>query len=163
MDTQDLEKEYHVSRYIIVYKFILGLFETFLGIGTIIFGRRIYEIYLNFRNSELLEDPHDVLVVIAQSIIPYLFAHRYYVVLILLLLGITKLAGAVGLWYRKHWGLDILVAVTILLLPFESYYLIIHPSFPKIAYFLINLLIALYLVNFNPKGYFINFKSRMTK
>lgn len=163
MNTQELEKEYHVSRYIIAYKFILGLFETFLGIGTIIFGRKIYEIYLNFKSSELLEDPHDLLVTIAERVIPYLFAHRWYVVLILLLLGITKIIGSVGLWYKKHWGLDVLIMVTIALLPFESYYLIIHPSFSTIAYFLINILIALYLVNFNPKGYFTNLKSRIKK
>ncbi len=163
MNTQGLEKEYHVSRYIIAYKFILGLFETFLGIGTIIFGRRIYEIYLNFKSNELLEDPHDLLVSIAQTAIPYLFAHRGYVIFILLLLGITKMVGSVGLWYRKHWGLDVLIAVTIALLPFESYYLIIQPSFSKTAYFLINILIALYLVNFNPKGYFTNLKNRITK
>lgn len=163
MDTQNLEKEYHVSRYIIAYKFILGLLETLLGVGTLIFGKRIYEIYLNFRNSEALEDPHDLLVFITEKTIPYLFAHRGYVVLILLLLGLTKMVGSVGLWYRKHWGLDILIVVTIALLPFESYYLIIHPSLSKSAYFLINILIALYLVNFNPKGYFTNFKKRIGK
>ncbi len=163
MDTQRLEKEYHVSRYIIVYKFILGLFETFLGVGTIIFGRRIYELYLNFKNNQLLEDPHDLLIFITERTIPYIFTHRKYVVLILLLLGLTKLIGAIGLWYRKHWGLDILVGVTVILLPFESYYLIIHPSISKTVYFLINIFIALYLVNFNPKGYFTNFKNRITK
>lgn len=163
MNTQGLEKGYHVSRFIIAYKFILGLFETFLGIGTIIFGRKIFEIYLNFRNNELLEDPHDLLVAIAERVVPYLFAHRGYVVLILLLLGITKMVGSVGLWYKKHWGLDVLIVVTIILLPFESYYLVIHPSFLKTAYFLINILIALYLVNFNPKDYFTNLKDRITK
>jgi uncharacterized membrane protein len=163
MDTQQLEKEYHVSRYIIAYKFILGLLETILGLGTLFFGSKMYEIYLNFKNSELLEEPHDVLVFLTEKIIPYLFAHKGYVVLILLLLGLTKVAGSAGLWYRKHWGLDILIVVTIALLPFESYYLIIHPSPSKLAYFLINILIALYLVNFNPKGYFTDLKKRIAK
>lgn len=163
MNTQELEKEFHVSRYIIAYKFILGFLETLLGVGTLIFGKIMYDVYLNFKNTEALEEPHDLLVFLTEKIVPYLFAHRGYVVLILLLLGLTKMVGSIGLWYRKHWGLDILIIVTIGLLPFESYYLIIHPSFSKIAYFLINLFIALYLVNFNPKGYFVNFKRRISK
>ncbi len=163
MNTQGLEKGYHISRLIIAYKFILGLLETLLGIGTIIFGRRIYEIYVNFKNNELLEDPHDLLVFIAEKIVPYIFAHQGYVVFILLLLGITKIIGSVGLWYRKHWGLDVLIVVTIILLPFETYYLVTQPSVSKIVFFLINFLIALYLVNFNPKGYFTNLKKRIKK
>lgn len=161
MVTQNLEKEYHVSRYIIVYKFILGLFEVILGFGIIIFGKKIYELYLNFRNSELLEDPHDLLAKATEKFIPFLLAHQGYVVFILLLLGITKMVGSVGLWYRKHWGLDVLIVVTIALLPFEIYAILAHPSLTKTAYFIINLFIALYLVNFNPKGYFTNLKERI--
>ena len=163
MNTQNLEKEYHVSRYIIIYKFILGLLEVVLGLGMIFFEKKIYELYLNFRNSELLEDPHDLLAYFTEKFIPYILAHQGYIVLILLILGITKMAGAIGLWYRKHWGLDILIVVTIALLPFEIYALITHPSLTKTAYFLINLFIALYLVNFKPKDYFTHLKKRITR
>ena len=163
MNEERLEKEYHVSRYIIAYKFILGLFEVILGVGIIIYGKKIYELYINFRNSELLEDPHDLLAQVTERLIPYILAHQGYVVFILLLLGITKMAGCVGLWYKKHWGLDILIVVTIALLPFEIYAMVAHPSLTKTAYFIINLFIALYLVNFNPKGYFTHLKKRITK
>lgn len=157
------QSEIRVAKYIIVYKFLLGFFETVLGFGMIIYGKRIYDMYLSFRNNELLEDPHDFLAFWAEKIVPYLLMHRGWVVFILLTLGLTKMVGAVGLWYRKHWGLDILIVVTIALLPFEIYALITHPSFTKTAYFVINLFIALYLVNFNPKGYFINLKKRVVK
>ena len=69
--------------------------------------------------------------------------------------------GAVGLWYHKHWGLDILIVVTIILLPFEVVNLFRHLSLLNTAYFVINMLIALYLVNFNPKGYFTHLKHRL--
>lgn len=158
---QDLS-EIKVARYIIVYKFLLGLFETILGFGILIFGQAIYDMYVNFRDNELLEDPHDFLAIWAEKIVPYLLMHKNYVVLILLLLGITKMVGSIGLWYRKHWGLDILIMVTIALLPFEIYALVTHPSFSKSAYFIINLFIALYLVKFNPKGYFTNLHKRIS-
>ena len=158
---QEDKEEVRVARYIIVYKFLLGLLETLLGLGMIIFGRTIFELYTNFRNNELFEEPHDFLAMVVEKIMPYILAHRGWVVLILLLLGITKMAGAVGLWYRKHWGLDILIVVTIALLPFEVYALLAHPSLTKTAYFIINLFIALYLVRFNPKGYFTTLKNRI--
>lgn len=161
MNTKNLEKAYHVSGYIIIYKFILGLVETILGAGIILFGRRLFETYLNFAQSELLEDPHDLLATILEKFIPYIFRHHGLIAFILLLLGISKMVGAAGLWYHKHWGLDILIIVTILLLPFEIANLFLHPSLLNTAYFLINLLIALYLVNFNPKGYFTNLKHRI--
>ena len=70
------------------------------------------------------------------------------------------MAGTIGLWYRKHWGLDILMVVTILLLPFELFSIAEHPSLTKASFFIINMFIALYLVDFNPKGYFTKFKKR---
>src|SRR3989344_2127092 len=110
MNTQNLEEEYHVSRYIIVYKFLLGLFETILGLGMLLFGSKISELYINFTNRELLEEPHELLALILQRIVPFS--------------------------------------------------LNVHPSLSKITFFIINMLIALYLVNFNPKGYFTKLKKR---
>lgn len=160
MDRQKVENQYHISRYIIIYKFILGLFEVVLGAGIIIYGKKIFQLYLDFRNNELFEDPHDLLALILEKFVPYIFAHRGYVIFILLLLGISKMAGALGLWFRKPWGLDILVIVTIILLPFESYSILTHPTLTKLSYFIINLFIALYLVNFKPKDYFTKLKKR---
>ncbi len=161
MDTKNLEKEYHISRYIIAYKFILGLLEVILGLGIIAYGRKIYLLYAEFRNNEVLEDPHDLVATTLERIVPFLLAHQGYVVFILLLLGITKMIGCIGLWQRKHWGLDVLIFVTIGLLPFEISALIIHPNLTKTSFFIINLFIALYLVNFNPKGYFTSLKTRI--
>lgn len=161
MTTKRLDQELDVSRYIIVYKFILGLFELILGLGIIFVGSQMVEIYENFKAKELLEDPHDLLIGILEKIIPYLLRHQGYIVLILVVLGLVKIIGAAGLLYRKHWGLDLLVVLTISLLPFQVYNLIAFYSLAKLAYFAINVFIALYLVRFQPETYFSNLKRRM--
>jgi uncharacterized membrane protein (DUF2068 family) len=153
----------HVSRIVIIYKFLLGLLEVLLGVGIFFFGDLLYEVYLNFRNSELLEEPHDFIALITEKLIPYLFAHQGYIVLILIFLGVTKMVGCVGLWYKKQWGLDILMAVTVFLLPFEIYAVIAHPTYSKVTFFLVNLFIAFYLVNFRPGDYFKDVQKRVRK
>lgn len=161
MDTRNLEKEFHVSKYIIAYKIILGIFELLLGLGMIFFGNRIFQLYINFRTAELLEDPHDLLVNIIERFVPYIFEHQGLIVFLLFLLAVVKIAGAVGLYYRRHWGLDLLVGLTILLLPFEGYHLLAKFSLLKLSYFIINIFIALYLVNFKPKHYFVGLRHRI--
>lgn len=162
MDAENEREQIFVSRYIIAYKFILGLLELLLGLGITFFGNNVYRIYLSFRNGELLEDPHDLLVNILEKFMPYVIEHRGFIAIILLVLALVKMVGSIGLLYRKHWGLDLMVGLTIALLPFEAYYLFIHLSYARFAYFLINILIALYLVNFKPKHYFVGLKERLT-
>ncbi len=149
-----------ISNYIIAYKFSLGVFETLLGIAIILFGKQAVMVYEAFKSRELLEDPHDLLIQILQSLIPYLLTHRGLIVLILFGLGFIKIFGAIGLWYGKHWGLDLLVGLTFLVLPFDLYYLIINPSLPKLSFFLINMFIAFYLIQFEPRKYFKEFVKR---
>ncbi len=157
---RETKEELHVSKYIIIYKFILGIIELILGTGIIIFGKPILSIYRKYSVRELLEDPHDLLASILEKIIPYLTAHLGYLVVILLVLGVVKIVAAIGLFYKKHWGLDLLIILTMILLPFELYNLFLRPSPIKIVYFIVNILIALYLVNFKPQQYFSNLRKR---
>lgn len=161
MDSQQFEKELHVSRYIIIYKFVLGLLELILGIGILLFGKQAIETYQNFKSEELLEDPHDLLITITEKLLLFVLEHQGYIVLILILLGVVKITGAIGLFYHRHWGLDILVILTLLLLPFQTYSLVFHPSIDKAASFVINILIALYLVQFKPAEYFVRVKNKI--
>lgn len=163
MDTENIEEELHVSRYIIIYKFLLGFSEVLLGLGIVIFGKKIFHIYLSFRSEELFEDPHDLLARLLSHIVPYIFEHQGYVVFVLLLIGIVKMIGSVGLFYKKHWGLDMLVILTFILLPFEAYSLVRHPSIYKVGFFIANIFISLYLVNFKPKHYFIRLHRRIKR
>lgn len=158
---EKLESEFHVSRVIIVYKFTLGLIELILGLGIVFAGRQIFDIYQTFKTNELLENPHDLLAFILEKFVPYVFEHQVYIVLVLLSLGLVKIVGAIGLIYRKHWGLDLLVALTLILLPIDGYSLLSRPTFAKLIYFAINLFIALFLVNFEPHKYFTDFKKRI--
>ncbi len=109
MATKDLERDLHISSYIIVYKFILGLIELILGVGIVFLGKQVLELYESFKSQELLEDPHDTFVLISQRLLPFIVEHQGYIVLILILLGVVKMVGSIGLFYRKHWGLDLLV------------------------------------------------------
>ncbi|MBI3380097.1 DUF2127 domain-containing protein [Candidatus Gottesmanbacteria bacterium] len=163
MNTQGLEKGYHVSFYIIIYKFILGVIELLLGLGIVSFGNQIFTVYQTFKSQELLEDPHDLLISLAEKILPYILEHKIYIILLLIIIGLIKIIGAIGLYYRKHWGLDLLVGITVLFLPFDVYNILIHPTLAKFIYLLVNIFIALFLVNFKPKEYILKIKSRVRR
>ena len=49
--------------------------------------------------------------------------------------------------------MDLLVSLTVLMLPFQVVSLFLHPSIPDLVYLVAGLLIALYLVNFKPKAW----------
>lgn len=161
MSEKNYQEELEVSRLIILYKLVSGFLEIMLGSALLLFGRQLYRFYQNFQLEELFEDPHSLIVVFLRRMVPYIFEHRINIILILFLLGFVKMAGAIGLYYRKHWGLDLLVGLTILLLPFDGYSLVTTPTLTQLGYFLINLLIAFYLVNFKPHEYFRDFKQRV--
>lgn len=162
MNSRRIHPELKVSIYVIAYKFLLGVLELILGFGIIIFGNQILKLYFNFREQELINDPDDLIVHLVEKVIPYFLAYRSYIILILIVLGLVKVVGAVGLYYKKYWGLDLLIGLTFLLLPFDLATLLEHSSWTKVFYFLINLLIALYLVQFQPTTYFKNLKDRIS-
>lgn len=152
------ESTKEVSTLIIAYKLISGILEIFLGFGMMLFDKRIFQLYRNFRAQELLEDPHDILARLLQAIMPTLIQHRVYIISLLLLFGVVKIIGAIGLQLKKEWGLDVLVGLFVFLFPFDLYYFITSPSAAKLIYLVINTFIALYLVQFRPHEYFVRWK-----
>ncbi|HEX9007756.1 MAG TPA: DUF2127 domain-containing protein [Patescibacteria group bacterium] len=150
IDEQIIEEEYHVSWYIIAYKFIYGLVEFILGTGIIFYGKTVLTRYNSYAAQELLEDPHDLIVRLTHGVVPNLLAHNVSLAFYLILLGGVKIAGSIGLIYKKNWGVDLLVALTIVMFPFQFIRLLIHPSLPDFIYIFIGILISLYLVNFRP-------------
>ncbi len=70
-----------------------------------------------------------------------------------MVLGLAKIAGAVGLVYKKNWGVDLLVGLTVIILPFQLINLVVHPSFFDFLYLLIGIGIALYLTRFKPHAW----------
>ncbi len=150
---QQIENEFHVSVYIVAYKFILGLSEFLGGVVIGFFGSRIYQVYQASLFKELSEDPHDLLARLSESVVPSVLTHNTYVVIYLLVLGLAKMVGAAGLIYKQNWGVDLLVVLTILMAPFQVINLVLHPQIFDLLYLVVGLLIALYLIEFKPKAW----------
>ena len=146
-------EEHHVSKIIIAYKFVYGLFEFISGWGIALFGNQLLAQYLLLVSRELSEDPHDLIAHLSMAIIPNLFSHNTIIVITLILLGSTKIAGAIGLVNKKNWGVDLLVGLTVLMLPFQLINIFIHRTFFDLLYLLVGIFIALYLVRFKPKAW----------
>lgn len=148
-----LEKEFHVSIYIVIYKFMLGILEFSVGIAIALFGSQIYRSYQTSLLKELSEDPHDLLARVSEAIVPNVLTHHTYILLTLLLLGLAKMAGAIGLVYKQNWGVDLLVGLTLIMAPFQIVGLILHPGLFNLLYLVVGLVIALYLMEFRPKAW----------
>ena len=106
---EQIEKKFHVSIYILVYKFVLGLLELSAGAAIAFFGSRIYEAYQTSLIKELSEDPHDLLARLSENVVPNVLTHNTLIIAYLIVLGLAKMVGAVGLIYKKNWGVDLLV------------------------------------------------------
>jgi len=148
---EQIEKEFHVSWYIVAYKLLFGLTEFLLGVSITFFGQTAIRWYRAYAAQELFEDPHDLLVRLTEGVIPNVLTHHTFLVLYLMLLGSAKIAGAIGLIYKQTWGVDLLVGLTIIMLPFQLVQLALHPSLPDFIYIGTGLFIALYLINFRPR------------
>ncbi len=149
----EIESEFHVSIYIVVYKFVLGLIEFSAGMTIALAGSRIYQVYQADLLKELSEDPHDLLARLSETVVPNVLTHNTYVVIYLLVLGLAKMIGAVGLVYKQNWGVDLLVLLTILMAPFQIVNLVLHPHIFDLLYLVVGLLIALYLIEFRPRAW----------
>ncbi len=148
-----IEKEFHVSVYIVIYKFVLGLIEFSAAVTIALAGSRIYQFYQASLLKELSEDPHDLLARLSESVVPNFLTHNTFVVIYLVVLGVAKMVGAVGLIYKQDWGVDLLVLLTILMAPFQIVNLILHPHVFDLFYLVVGLLIALYLIEFRPRAW----------
>ena len=150
---EQIEKEFHVSIYILIYKFLLGMVEFLTGVAIIFFGSRIYEIYQSSLIKELSEDPHDLIARLSESVVPNVLTHNTYIIFYLVVLGLAKMLGAIGLIYKKNWGVDLLVGLTVLMAPFQVVNLVLHPNLLDLIFFVVGLAIALYLVEFKPRAW----------
>lgn len=148
-----IEKEYHVSIYIVIYKFILGVSEFSLGIAMAFFGEQIYRSYQFSLLTELSEDAPDLLERISETVVSTVLMPSTFVVVSLILLGLTKMVGAVGLIRKQNWGVDLLVGLTVLMAPFQIISLILHPRILDLVFLIVGVVIALYLVEFRPKAW----------
>ncbi len=150
---EETEKKFHVSIYVLVYEFVVGIFELVSGIGIAVFGSRMYQLYHTTVIKELSEDPDDLLARLSEKLVPNLLTHNTYVILYLLALGLVKIVGAIGLIYEQNWGVDLLVILILLMAPFQIIGLILRRNYFDLLYLVVGLLIALYLVEFRPAAW----------
>lgn len=147
---EHIEAEFHVSWYIIAYKFLFGLTEFLFGTGITLFGKNALTWYRIYAARELSEDPHDLIVHLTRSLVPNILTHHTFLAFYLLVLGGAKIAGAIGLMRHENWGVDLLVALTLIMFPFQFVRLLMHPSVADFFYIFTGIGIALYLINFRP-------------
>ena len=141
---------HHVSPVIIYYKLLTGIVELLFGLGFLFLGRNIATLYARYAIKEFLEDPHDIFITLVQKIAPTLVHYHTYLIVTMIVFGVVKTIGAIALFFDKEWGLDILVLFFFIMLPFDLYTLFSLPTMTKTLYFLVNVLITLYLVEFKP-------------
>ena len=150
------------SGYIVAYKLILGTIESISGIMILVFGKRATAFYRIYVARELSEDPHDLFVRLTTRLVPFLITHQVYFEITLLLFGLVKIAGAIGLLYRRHWGVDLIVGLTVIMFPFQTVELIRSPSIFTFLYIALGLIISLYLVHFEPQHWVHRMHRRIT-
>ncbi len=155
-------RDQEVSALIIGYEFALGLIETLLGLGIVFFGKAVIAQYQTLRDSEFLNEGHDLLVDLLQKVIPYVSDHRVYVSVLLLALGLVKIASSIGLWMGKKWGKHLMIGLLVVLIPFDVVGILKHPKLLELIYLLIDVLIILFMTGFKPHHYFLEVK-RMFK
>lgn len=149
---------HQTSNLIIIYELILGTFEVVFGVGLLFLWNTLLSLYYQMSSGELLEDSNDLIVRSIEQVLPHLFAHRYYIALLLVALGVVKISSGIGMYYKKEWANHLLVALLVVLIPFDISEMIIHFSVFDLGYLLIDILIVLYLIHFNPRQYLIEVK-----
>lgn len=134
---------------LILYKFLAGMVEVSIGGAFGIFGNRFLQVYQNFELSHLREDPN-LYVQTVERAIPFLLDHRTYIIITFFTFGLGKIIGAVGLWYEKLWAIYLMIFLGLILIPFELTDFITHPTEFKFFYMVANIVIVIYLTQFNP-------------
>lgn len=142
-----------VPKIIIAYELILGLFELISGLGILLFGNKLLDIYNHIRNTELIQDPNDLMVKLTEKLVPNLVSHHISVALLLTAFGVIKISSGIGLIYRKVWAEHLLIVFLIILIPFEIVGLLRHFSLADLGYLVVDVAIVTYLVHFKPVDY----------
>ncbi len=130
---------------VVLYELVVGSIETTIGLGLIIFGEELQELYFNFRNTGILDSPHGLIITSVQKYAPFLSAHYLFIGIYLFLVGLTKIICGIGLSQRKRWADYLLVGLLLVFLPLDIVGLLHHPSITRILFVSLNIVIILYL------------------
>lgn len=127
---------------IVGFKLLSGAAELVGGLSLLILPPSLLKIIFSLASAEeLREDPNDPFVLFIQHRLPQLLGTKHLIALGLILLGVVKIVGAIGLLLKKPWGHKLLVILLIALLPFDAYHLVHKMSALSLGLFVANALV----------------------
>jgi uncharacterized membrane protein len=105
---------------VVGFKFISGTLEFLTGVVLAIVPPGVLRALVDFLvRTEVREDPHDPTVAFIQQHLAGLLSERKSIGVGLLVLGMVKIVGAIGLLRRRAWGYYLLVVALLVFLPIE--------------------------------------------
>jgi uncharacterized membrane protein (DUF2068 family) len=110
-----------ISKLVTGYKLALGIGEIVLGFGITIFGNKALSIYQSLKSYGLMEGSFNFLIRIADDAIPFIFQHKLAIVVVLLFIGFIESVSSTAILLNKNWGVHLLLALMLLLLPFDLF------------------------------------------
>lgn len=117
------------------YKALLGVGEVSLGVAMVT-RPHLFE---RIAAPETRNDPGDSPIAILSRHLPVLLQHRVIVASALIALGVAKLVAAAAMWYGRDWGRLLLLAILLVLLPFDLVAAVHDPSVARLALVVANL------------------------
>lgn len=109
-----------IARVVAAVKLAFGLVEILTGLVWLIVTPAVVQRQVQDSLHTLArQQPHNPAVKLLQHQLPALLAHGTLVALALILLGLIKVAGALGFLSGRPWGYYLFVASLVLTLPFD--------------------------------------------
>src|SRR5579884_2302344 len=101
----------NTSKLIAVYEIAHGSVDTIFGVLLTFFNQNLLNGYNHYKAGELLEDPNDLFVRIADKYLPTLFQHNVLIPIIIYLVGfgLARVISGIGLLQNKEWGKHLLI------------------------------------------------------
>jgi uncharacterized membrane protein (DUF2068 family) len=119
MSDQNETKE--IPKLLTGYKLALGLGEIALGLGIPTFGNKALSVYQSLENYGFLAGQRFLLMRTVDNSIPFLIQHRLAITLFLLCLGAIESVSSTAILMNKVWGVHLLLAAMLILLPFDLF------------------------------------------
>ncbi len=142
-----------LTKIAIFYKILLGIIEFIFGLGLLVLGLQLYEMFNRFINTHAIQDSDDIFLIITNQYVPILLQHRYLISIIFLALGLSKIMGGLGMLYRKVWAKHLLISFMLAFIPYDLVGFIRSPTLFEAVYLVFSIVLVLYFMDFRPRQY----------
>jgi uncharacterized membrane protein len=134
---------------VIVFKLVTGGAELGAGTLLLVLGRTgLANLVDSLTSHERAVDPADPVVHFVERHLPSVLSHEVAIAIALLLLGAAKVTGAIGLIRRRPWAYWLLVALLVLVVPFDAHHLITKPHLGSAILAVLNVAVLVVLIVF---------------